>query len=101
MQHECSISHIGHRAEDDHELRRRYFSLPQQDSWRPPQTRSAGLMVFDHKGRLVKADSDAQLIMAATCSRAWPRLRRQNPRRAKKSVWPIFPPIFACMRWAI
>jgi AraC-like DNA-binding protein len=77
MQHECSISHIGHRAEDDHELRRRYFSLPQQDSWRPPQTRSAGLMVFDHKGRLVKADSDAQLIMAAlgvelSCT---PRLR--------------------------
>ena len=77
MQHEFSIGHISRRAEDEHELRRRCFALPQQDSWRPPQTRSAGLMVFDYKGRLVKADSHAQVIMAAlgielSCT---PRLR--------------------------
>ena len=34
-------------------------------SLQAPQTRGAGLMVFDHKGRLVAADARAELIMAA------------------------------------
>ena len=77
MQHESMIGDISHCAEDEHELRQPYYSLSQQRSWSPPETRSAGLMVFDHKGRLVKADTCAELIMAALgveLSRA-PRLR--------------------------
>jgi len=43
------------------------FPDPQdmRPSLQAPQTRAAGLMVFDHKGRLVAADARAELIMAA------------------------------------
>jgi AraC-like DNA-binding protein len=43
-------------------------NMPDVQGMRPslqaPQTRAGGLMVFDHKGRLVAADACAELIMA-------------------------------------
>lgn len=65
MQHQSTIGHISRRDEAEPRLRRPYYSLSQRDSWRPPETRSGGLMVFDHKGRLVKADTCAERILAA------------------------------------
>lgn len=39
--------------------------LGKRSSSNAPETRTGGLMVFDHKGRLVAADACAELIMAA------------------------------------
>lgn len=65
MQHQSTVGHINRRDEQEHRLRRPYYSLSQRDSWRPPEPRSGGLMVFDRKGRLVKADTCAERILAA------------------------------------
>jgi AraC-like DNA-binding protein len=65
MQHEPILGYISRGDEEEHRLRQPYYSLSQRDSWCPPETRSRGLMVFDHKGRLVKADASAERILAA------------------------------------
>jgi len=65
MQHELILGYISRGDEEEHWLRQPYDSLSQRDPWRPPETRSGGLMVFDHKGRLVKADTCAERILAA------------------------------------
>ena len=66
MSYECIAGDSSHHGEDEHELRRRpYSSLSQQGACGPARISSGGLMVFDPKGRLVKADARAELIMAA------------------------------------
>jgi AraC-like DNA-binding protein len=65
MQSGSILGHVSWRVEKEHRLRQWRNPLPKRDSWRPSETRSGGLMVFDHKGRLVMADASAELIMAA------------------------------------
>lgn len=61
MQDGSTLVHASRRVE----LRHSPNPLAKDDSWFPFETPSGGLMVFDHKGRLVKADASAELTMAA------------------------------------
>jgi len=53
------------RIEQPHRLPMSQDWLEKRDSWHLPEPSVGGLMVFDHKGRLVAADASAELIMSA------------------------------------
>jgi AraC-like DNA-binding protein len=60
-------SMVGHHSQSDAEhrlLRLPHYSPSRQESRRSAEDRPRGLMVFDHKGRLVKADRCAERILA-------------------------------------
>jgi len=53
------------RVEEQHRLQPSHDPLNRQASRQPSETHAGGLMVFDHKGRLVMANAYAELTMAA------------------------------------
>ena len=65
MQRVPFLAHSNMRVEQQHRLQMSQDWLERRDAWHRPETRVGGLMVFDHKGRLVAADASAELIMAA------------------------------------
>jgi AraC-like DNA-binding protein len=64
MQNGSLLNHSKMHVEQQRLLQPR-DPLGEPGSWHGPETRSAGMMVFDHKGRLVVADASAELTMAA------------------------------------
>jgi AraC-like DNA-binding protein len=65
MQDVSMLGRVSRHVEEEHRLQQSRNPLSNHDSWLRFDDPSGGLMVFDHKGRLVKADSSAQRTMAA------------------------------------